>query len=60
MSKATNERQSELRERAEAGVFLLNVRKYRKQNTELPFNASEQDTSLVSRSILEQSRKALF
>ena len=33
------------RERAEAGVFLLRVMKSRKQNTELPLTASEQDKS---------------
>ncbi len=31
------------RERAEAGELLLNVRKNMMQNSELPFNASEQD-----------------
>ena len=31
------------RERAEAGELLQNVRKNRKQNSELPFNASAQD-----------------
>ena len=41
----------ELRERAEAGVLLFIVTKSLKQNTELPLHASEQDTSLVSRSI---------
>ena len=38
-----NEWQNKLRERAEAGVFLLKVLLAQKQNTELPLNASEQD-----------------
>lgn len=33
------------RERAEAGVLLFAVMKSRKQNTELPLNASDQDKS---------------
>jgi hypothetical protein len=45
-----NERQSELRERAEAGALLFESNEIAvKQNAELPLNASEQDTSLVSR-----------
>ena len=50
----------ELRERAEAGVLLFIVTKSLKQNTELPLHASEQDTSLVSRSIKKESSSGLF
>ena len=37
------------RERAEAGEFLQNVQKNIQQNSELPFNASEQDTPTISK-----------
>ena len=50
----------ELRERAEAGVLLFIVTKSLKQNTELPLHASEQDTSLVSRSIFKLTPDRVF
>ncbi len=37
------------RERAEAGEFLQNVQKNIQQNSELPFNASEQDTPTIGK-----------
>ena len=43
----------ELRERVEAGALLFGSDEIaEKQNAELPLNASEQDTSLVSRNLL--------
>ena len=47
------------RERAEAGVFLFEVIKSQKQNTELPLNASDQEKSRL-RHLFFFVKKKLF